>query len=158
MDSTTRALQWLWGNTQPIFHLLAAVSVVIAALAYWRNSRLERARWLSSLYSKFYEEIDLKMIRETLDCHSPNAPQVQTLVRDEDAKFTDYLNFFEFMAYLRACGQLSTKDVGALFDYYLRVLSKHEDVRKYVMDDKNGYGYLKKLLPHFSSRSRPNTL
>jgi hypothetical protein len=51
MDVVTRALHWLWGNTQPIFQLLAAVSVTIGALAYWRNSRLERARWLSSLYS-----------------------------------------------------------------------------------------------------------
>lgn len=151
MDVVARSLHWLWANTQPIFHLLAAVSVTIGALAYWRNSRLERARWLSSLYSKFYEALDLKMIRETLDCTSPNSPAVQKLVQDEDARFTDYLNFFEFMAYLRACGQLSTKDVGALFDYYLRVLTRHEDVRKYVMDDRNGYGYLKKLLPHFSS-------
>src|SRR5579864_8725908 len=151
MDFATRALHWLWGNTQPIFQLLAAASVTIGALAYWRNSRLERARWLSSLYSKFYEALDLKMIRETLDCSAPNAAGVQKLVEDEDARFTDYLNFFEFMAYLRACGQLSTRDVGALFDYYLRVLTRHEDVRKYVMDDRNGYGYLKKLLPRFSA-------
>jgi hypothetical protein len=151
MDFATRAFHWIWTNTQPIFQLMAAVSVAVGARAYWRNSRLERARWLSSLYSKFYEALDLKMIRETLDCSSPNSPAVQKLVQDEDARFTDYLNFFEFMAYLKACGQLSAKDVGAMFDYYLRVLTKHDDVRKYVMDDRNGYGYLKKLLPRFSS-------
>jgi hypothetical protein len=39
--------------------------------------------------------------------------------------------------------------VAALFDYYLRILSKHEDVRKYILNDKKGYGYLKKLLPRF---------
>ena len=158
MDFVTRALHSIWANTQQIFHLCAAVSalfaavtVAIGACTYWRNSRLERARWLSSLYSKFYEALDLKMIRETLDCTPPNGPAVQKLVHDEDARFTDYLNFFEFMAYLKACGQLSKKDVTAMFDYYLRVLSKHEDVRKYVMDDRNGYGYLKELLPNFSS-------
>jgi hypothetical protein len=151
MEFVPRAYHWLWGNTQPIFQLLAALSVAIGALAYWRNSRLERARWLSSLYSKFYEALDLKMIREILDCSSANSPEVQKLVHDEDARFTDYLNFFEFMAYLRHCGQLSGKDVAALFDYYLRVLSKHDDVRKYVMNDRNGYGYLKKLLSRFSS-------
>jgi hypothetical protein len=151
MDFAARAFHWIWTNTQQIFQLMAAVSVAIGALAYWRNSRLERARWLSSLYSKFYEALDLKMIRETLDCAPPSGPEVQKLVHDEDARFTDYLNFFEFVAYLKASGQLSAKDVGALFDYYLRVLSKHDDVRKYVMDDRNGYGYLKKLLPSYSS-------
>lgn len=149
MDMAGRAFHWLWSNTQPIFQLLAAMSVAIGALAYWRNSRLERARWLANLYSKFYEALDLKMIRETLDCSAPNAVEVRKLVEDQDARFTDYLNFFEFVAYLRACGQLSSKDVAALFDYYLRVLNKHEDVRKYVLDDKNGYGYLKGLLPQF---------
>jgi hypothetical protein len=123
MDFATRAFHWIWTNTQPIFQLMAAVSVAVGAAAYWRNSRLERARWLSSLYSKFYEALDLKMIRETLDCSSPNSPAVQKLVQDEDARFTDYLNFFEFMAYLKACGQLSAKDVGAMFDYYSCVFS-----------------------------------
>ena len=128
---------------------MAATSVVIGALAYSRNSKLERARWLSNLYSKFYEALDLKMIRETLDRSAPDSAGVRKLVEDEDARFTDYLNFFEFVAYLRACGQLSRKDVAALIDYYLRVLNRHEDVRRYVQDDKNGYDYLKGLLPRF---------
>lgn len=151
MNIALHALHWLGTNAQAIYYLLAAIAAWLAVLTYRRNSRLERARWLSSLYSKFYEALDLKMIRETLDCTPPDGPAVQKLVHDEDARFTDYLNFFEFMAYLKACGQLSTKDVTAMFDYYLRVLSKHEDVRKYVMDDRNGYGYLKELLPNFSS-------
>jgi len=145
------AFHWFWGNTQPIFHLLAAVSVAIAAATYWKNSALERARWLSSLYTKFYEAPDLKFTREVLDCNPPDAPEVKKLVEEQDARFTDYLNFFEFMAYLKACGQLSHKDVAALFDYYLRILAKHSDVRKYVLDDRNGYGYLKRLLTKFSS-------
>jgi len=151
MEVAIRALHWFGRNAQAIYYLLAAVAAWVAVLTYRRNSAVERARWLSSLYSKFYEALDLKMIRETLDCNLPDSPEVKKLVQDEDARFTDYLNFFEFMAYLKACGQLSTKDVIALFDYYLRVLNKHDDVRKYVMDDRNGYGYLKKLLPRFSS-------
>jgi len=150
MDVVIRALHWIWANTQPIFQLLAAIAALVGALAYRRNSRLERARWLAALYSKFYEALDLKMIRETLDRSAPDSPEVAKLVQEEDARFTDYLNFFEFMAYLRASGQLSKQDVAALFDYYLRILLKHEDVRKYVQDDKNGYGYLKRILPRFS--------
>lgn len=151
MNVAVHVLHWLGANAQAIYYLLAAVAAWVAVLTYRRNSAVERARWLSSLYSKFYEALDLKMIREILDCSSPNSPEVQKLVHDEDARFTDYLNFFEFMAYLRHSSQLSRKDVSALFDYYLRVLTKHDDVRKYVMDDRNGYGYLKKLLPYFSS-------
>jgi hypothetical protein len=53
------------------------------------------------------------------------------------------------MAYLERRGQMSKRDVAALFAYYLRLLSKHKDVRRYVMDDRNGYGYLKKLVERF---------
>jgi hypothetical protein len=150
MHFIARALHWLFANAQSIYYLLAAVSVFVAVLTYRKNSALERARWLSSLYSKFYEALDLKRIREALDQNSPNSAQVRELVQQQDSGFTDYLNFFEFMAYLEACGQLSRRDVAALFDYYVRVLSKHEDVREYVRDDRNGYGYLKKFLPRFS--------
>jgi hypothetical protein len=67
-------------------------------------------------------------------------------VRTEDSDLTDYLNFFEFVAYLEGSRQLSKKDVEALVDYYLRLLSKHKNVRRYVLDDRNGYGYLKRLV------------
>jgi hypothetical protein len=121
----------LLANGQTISYVLAAVSSFVAVLTYRKNSAFERARWLASLYSKFYEALDLKRIRRSLDDSSPNSPQVRELIQQEDAGFTDYLNFFEFMAYLEDCGQLSRRDVAALFDYYLRVLAKHEDVRQY---------------------------
>lgn len=121
-----------------------------AVRIYYRRSALERATWLSSLYSKFYEAPDLKRIRNVLDEGSPDAPAVEELARCEDPDLTDYLNFFEFMAYLEVRGESSKKDVAALFDYYLRLLSKHKDVRRYVWEDRNGYGYLKKLMTRFS--------
>jgi hypothetical protein len=141
--------QWVLENSQKIYYLMATAGAFVAVLTYYRNSMVERARWLSSLYSKFYEAPDLKRIRKALDENVPNSPVIQELVGEEDSDFTDYLNFFEFMAYLEARRQLKKRDVAALFDYYLRVLSKHEDVREYVSNDRNGYGYLKKLLPRF---------
>jgi hypothetical protein len=143
------ALHWLLVNAQSISYLLAAVSVFIAVLTYHRNAKLERARWLSTLYSKFYEAPDLKRIRKALDEHPADAGEIEELVRCEDSDLTDYLNFFEFMAYLEERGQLKKGDVAALFDYYLRLLSKHKDVRKYVLDERNGYGYLKILMSRF---------
>jgi hypothetical protein len=141
--------QWTFENSQKIYYLMATAGAFVAVLTYYRNSMVERARWLSSLYSKFYEAPDLKRIRKALDENVPNSPVIQELVGEEDSDFTDYLNFFEFMAYLEARRQLKKRDVAALFDYYLRVLSKHEDVREYVSNDRNGYGYLKKLWPRF---------
>jgi hypothetical protein len=149
MDIVLRLLQWVFWNAERISSLLAAAGVLGAVRIYYRKVALERATWLSSLYSKFYEAPDLKRIRKVLDENLPDAPQVEDLLRNEDPDLTDYLNFFEFMAYLEARGQLSRRDVAALFDYYLRLLSKHKDVRRYVLDDRNGYGYLKKLLPRF---------
>jgi hypothetical protein len=140
---------WFIANAQTIYYLTATAGAFIAVLTYYRNSMVERARWLSSLYSKFYEAPDLKRIRKALDENAPNSPAIQELVGEEESDFTDYLNFFEFMAYLEARRQLKKRDVAALFDYYLRVLSKHKDVREYVLEDRNGYGYLKKLLPRF---------
>lgn len=149
MDIVQRLLHWVFWNAERISSLLAAAGVLGAVRIYYRKVALERATWLSSLYSKFYEAPDLKRIRKMLDENPADAPQVEELVRNEDPDLTDYLNFFEFMAYLEVRGQLSRRDVGALFDYYLRLLSKHKDVRRYVLDDRNGYGYLKRLLPRF---------
>jgi len=136
-----------WATTEHIYQACAASAAIGAAVTYWRNSVIERARWMSSLYSKFYEQADLKGIREILDSELPTSAEIQKLVEEQDARFTDYVNFFEFMAYLNECGQLSKKDVRALFHYYLGSVWKHEAVRKYILDDKNGYDYLKKLLP-----------
>ena len=143
------ALHWLkvWATTEHVYQVCAAIAAIWAVLTYRRNSTIERARWVSSLYSKFYEQADLKGVREILDSELPTSAEIQKLVAEQEARFTDYLNFFEFMAYLNECDQLSEKDVRALFHYYLCAIWKHDAVRKYVLDDRNGYDYLKKLLP-----------
>lgn len=142
-------LHWFrgWATTEHLYQTCAALAAIWAVKTYRRNSVIERARWMSSLYSKFYEQEDLKVTREMLDSELPTSAEVQELVKEEKSNFTDYLNFFEFMAYLNECGQLSISDIRALFDYYLRAMWKHEAVRKYILDDKNGYDHLKKLLP-----------
>ena len=146
-----------WKTLPSIVQSLSYFAGATAAISSWavyrRNSRIERARWMSSLYSKFYEQKDLKKIREILDREAPASVEVRRLVDQEDPDFTDYLNFFEFMGYLNKSGQLSGADVEALFDYYLRSLQSHEIVRKYINDNSKGYGYLKDLL----SRIQPGT-
>ncbi|HEY1262904.1 MAG TPA: hypothetical protein VGF06_05225 [Terriglobales bacterium] len=130
---------------QTLSYGVGALAAISSVLVYRRNSRLERARWMSSLYAKFYEQPELKMVRDVLD-GSANSPEVLSMVQQETPGFTDYLNFFEFMAYLKDTGQLSVIDVRALFEYYLNCLRRHDTVRKYIADESKGYGYLKKLL------------
>ncbi|HET7205769.1 MAG TPA: hypothetical protein VFI95_04235 [Terriglobales bacterium] len=116
-----------------------------AVLVYRSNSRRERARWAESLYSRFYEKDELKRIRDMLDCEA-GAPHVSELVSAESSAWTDYLNFFEFVAYLQSSKQLSAHDVDALFSYYLDCLKSHPEVVAYIRDREKGYEYLRKVL------------
>jgi hypothetical protein len=43
-----------------------ALAAGFAAFVYRRNSTLERARWASSLYEKFYEATTCKQMRDSL--------------------------------------------------------------------------------------------
>jgi hypothetical protein len=131
---------------QTLAYVVGAVAALSSLVVYRANSRRERAKWLANLYEKFYEQASLKAVRNLLDEEAPDSAAVRKLVDDEDPGFTDYLNFFEFMGYLRNSGQLSRRDVTALFDYYLGCLRKHDAVRKYIADDSKGYGYLKESL------------
>jgi hypothetical protein len=49
------------------------------------------------LYENFYERNDLKEVREVLDCDTGDSPEINKLVDEESQRFTDYLNFFEFV-------------------------------------------------------------
>jgi hypothetical protein len=136
-------------DLKPFIEMIYQVVAIIAALGalwvYRRNSRLERTRWASSLYEKFYENERYKKIREALDVPT-NSDSVNGLVIEEKAEFTDYLNFFELVAYLKKSKQLRDEDVEALFDYYLKCLNRHDRVRTYIDNEENGYENLHMLL------------
>lgn len=129
-------------------YIVAAIAAFVAARVYRANLRLERAKWVETLYSRFFEKDTLKEIRDALDCHagSKQAEQVPALVEKEGPAWTDYLNFFEFVAYLQETGQIDRKDVNALFQYYLGCMRRHSDVMIYVANEAKGFKYLRKLL------------
>ena len=116
-----------------------------ALWVYGNNSRRERARWAESLYTRFYEKPELKTIRDQLDCAAGDAT-VARLVTEETPALTDYLNFFEFVAYLQSSKQLSGTDVQALFGYYLDCLRRHTDVVGYIRNKEKGFEYLSKIM------------
>ena len=120
-------------------------AAVFAAVVYKRNSTFERAKWASSLYEKFYEGATLKQIRDRLDCIKDLDCVNEIVIREEPA-FTDYLNFFEFIAFLRSSKQLKDSEIDVLFGYYLDCLNRHDRVKTYISNPENGYEGLAKLL------------
>lgn len=132
---------------------LAAIGALVwAAYVFWKNSRLERAKWLSNLYEKFYEKDNLKGIRDVLDSDDDISLEITKLIRDESKEFTDYLNFFEFVAFLKKSKQLKTDEIDDLFGYYLDCLNRRENLRVYVK--KRGYELLDKLLSEFAEKRK----
>jgi len=122
-----------------------ALAAGFAAFVYRRNSALERAKWASSLYEKFYEATTLKQMRDRLDCLNELDSVNEIVIREEPA-FTDYLNFFEFIAFLKASRQLKDSEIEALFGYYLNCLKRHDRVKQYISNPENGYEGIAKLL------------
>lgn len=138
--------------------IFAAVGVIWGLKIYRRNSRLERAKWITSLYEKFFENDHLKKVRNALDVLSDSAEvvKVNELVSREKPEFTDYLNFFEYVAILRESKQLGDQEIYDLFNYYLGCLERHENVRRYI--EENGYEQLHALLKwHSLLKRRPES-
>ncbi len=143
-------------DIKDIFTIVGTIAtffaVLWAAYVYTKNSRLERAKWLASLYEKFYEKAHLKDIREKLDCDDEISLEITKLIREEPADFTDYLNFFEFVAFLEKSKQLKFEEIDHLFSYYLRCLYKRKDIRDYV--EKKDYEWLSRLLKIFAEKKK----
>jgi hypothetical protein len=120
------------------------VAAIVAVWTYRQRLKLERAKWMKDLYEKFYEHAELKKVRDLVD--SRDSTEISNLVRDEPASFTDYLNFFEFLAYLHDSNQITRDEILGLFEYYLRSLRDQPDVSRYVDDPAKGFEKLGKLL------------
>lgn len=144
LSSTIQIAYWTAGI---VYSIVGTVAAIGALLVYRSNSKRERARWAEGLYTRFYERPELKTVRDQLDCVAGDAG-VASLVSEESSTLTDYLNFFEFVAYLRSSKQLSEADVEALFGYYLNCLRRHREVVEYVRDKDKGFEYLRKIVAH----------
>jgi hypothetical protein len=128
-----------------------------------RRGELEKAKWLAQLFERFYESPQYKEVRRRVDYGEiedllslitkdkvPNATfsMEEQIVFDQ---FTDYLNLFEFVAYLRKLDQLDSEDIKAMFAYYLERLIEVDtrgEIRAYIRD--NGYGNFDRLLSGYT--------
>jgi hypothetical protein len=144
-DNAFMALDQVLKGIQIISYIVGAAAAVSAVFVYRNNSRRERARWVESLYSRFFEKSELKQVRDALDCNA-NDEKVNVLVAEEGSAWTDYLNFFELVAYLQESRQVAAEDVKALFEYYIGCLKRHRAAIDYIRDETKGFKYLRRLL------------
>lgn len=142
-----------------ILKVSALVGGALAILTFWRTAKVRRAEWLSNLHAKFFEGSAYKQIRRALDSSESDAELSQlrsSIAADSSSElveaFVDYLNFFEFVASLRKLRQLKSKEISMLFDYYLRLLCKHEFVRDYIR--KHGFEELDALIVECVERKK----
>lgn len=122
-----------WTQTADIVtRLAAATAVVLAFLQYRRSVRTRRAEWLSSLHEKFFESARYDEIRQLLDYpDQPGFAALESAVTEGTFnplanELYRYLNFFEFLASLRQLRQISNKEILTLFEYDLRMVTRHQ--------------------------------
>jgi hypothetical protein len=128
----------------------ALMGGALAVWTFWRTAKVRRAEWLSSLHSRFFESDRYKAIREILDYQrEPDFSRLRSVIASGEPDklaedFTDYLNFFEFVASLNALGQVKSQEISMLFQYYLELLCKHDFIRTFIRQE--GFERLDKLL------------
>jgi hypothetical protein len=95
VKDTSQIAYWIVGI---IYSITGTVAAIGALWVYRNNSKRERARWAESLYARFFEKPELKTVRDQLDCMAGDTTVAQPVTQESSA-LTDYLNFFEFVAY-----------------------------------------------------------
>ena len=145
-----------------IFGIVGAIAAIIGAIiavpAYRQNSRLNRTKWLESLFERFYESDRYVIVRDVIDDNMDgnNMDALELAIANALGKSSDnragrialnnYLNFFEFVANLEVLKQLKKEELDLLFSYDLDQLKKHSILRPYIDDTKNEFENLSDLL------------
>jgi hypothetical protein len=125
----------------------AIVAMIVAVVNYRSQTRLKQAEWLKSLFEKFFENSTYKEVRVWLDygtLHERLTVNDAVLRQANEEKFTDFLNFFEFIGVLYSRKHLSFDQVYDVFDYYLKKLAADTCCREWI--DQYSFEKLKALL------------
>ena len=127
--------------------IAALIAVIVAVVNYQQQTRLKQAEWLKSLFEKFFESPTYKEVRvwldyDTLHEHLTVGDAEKRRVNEE--KFTDFLNFFEFIGVLYSHKHLTFAQVYDVFDYYLKKIAADADCREWI--DQYSFEKLKALL------------
>ena len=142
---------WIAGNAAvavaAVSAMIAAISAIFAVQTYRRNANTKRAEFLLQLHKAFFVDSTYKTMRNLLDDTS-EAAQERLLrnIEDEAYELTDFLNFFELIAYFQCCGTLLGSDVDALLSYYLDLLKSHRKLFAYIGKSQTSFEYLNGVL------------
>jgi len=151
IETGRAVLHWLGVHkdaVQATAVVLGSISFGYGVLQYRDTLRLRRAEWLQKLFTSFYEKAGYRQMREILDGRhrNPGESAMHAITRlGKESELDDYLNFFEFLAGLRALRQVHRKDALTLFEYWIQRLRSDQEIVAYI----NGFGYenLWRLLP-----------
>jgi len=130
-----------------IIKIAGVIGIFIALLNYRNQVRIKRAELVKSLYEKFFENNSYKEVRVWLDyghLHARLTVEDGQQLEINEEKFTDFLNFFEFIGVLYTSRQLTFKLVSEVFDYYLRKIKVDADCKDWI--DRYSFEKLKALL------------
>ncbi|MGB7846548.1 MAG: hypothetical protein WBL63_13100 [Candidatus Acidiferrum sp.] len=142
---------YLTGTGTVLVGLMAVYAAVQGVKEYRNRTRTERMRWLEGFYERFYENTRFRVIRQLIDFDDFHAillliereklseASFDQLERNLFDDFTDYLNFFEMLLYLRNKGQILEEELESMFGYYLRSLklvTGAEEVLEYLQRAK----------------------
>lgn len=138
---------WDWNDGNLVLQaaslVLALAGGLVAIITYARDVSHRRTDWLYQLFDKFYEKQTYSEIRRILDHKiEPDYSELKRQTtepgpKDLDEKFSDYLNFFEFLVNLVRTGRMDRRDINNMFDYYLTSLAQQDWVRDYAA--RNGF-------------------
>jgi hypothetical protein len=149
----------------------AAFLTGMQAIAEYKNrNKSEQARWVMQLFAQFFQDHRYQFIRQKIDFDDmedifplmARDLKRDTIFAQEERdlldRFTDYLNFFEMMAYLAQRKQIAADDIKQMFDYYLRRLTdihRAKDLSDYL--EKAGFENLCALLVKYKGAAKKST-
>lgn len=125
---------------------ITAIATIIIAIVAWielsKNRKTKHAEFLTDLYERFYLNDTFKLVREKIDLEKGNPYTKAKFVSDKrknkdfEQKFSDYLNFFQFIISLKKLSQLDDDEINMMFRYYLLKLKESEFILNYLIEYK----------------------
>jgi len=126
-----------WITIENLFYVVSVLGIILTICTYRRNSKLERTKWLYSLYEKFYEQQQYKDIRRIIDYETEEIEKIQKGIKEGNEvklveSLVDYLNFFEFIGSLWKMKQLSLDEIRMVFEYYINRIADFDFLVNFI--------------------------
>lgn len=132
--------------------IIGLAGVIVAAgvggfggIQYLKSLRERRSQWIHRLYNDFYVKSHLKAARDKLDSDVGKQGIERIIGLKNDSalsqqelnllySFTDYLNFFQFILYLKKISMIKDSDIADMFSYYVGLLRNSLAIKAYLKD------------------------